>query len=303
LLWDSVQFVNNGWTSEEEEGNYSPHVVAITGWGQPGSDDTSDDSERRKRWKAWCAVHRPRVPEYPDQLPLLILEFEVENDDVNPLYPPEPGSLPPGSPTDGYTESGAATAGVLPNRHTQSLRTDGGMTVRPAGSAGILPEIHGLDGDQEWRPSPQDLLESTTSRSKPLTALRRLRKLKAPHSARSTVDSGGSPSTVRRKERVRRDDFSGNVGMMDVFALMSQVNDQFGNAPDLETFLNVVVGVVKELTRFHRVLVYQFDEVWNRFVVAELVDWSKTCGLFRGLHFPASDISPQVGVPNRMLII
>lgn len=89
--------------------------------------------------------------------------------------------------------------------------------------------------------------------------------------------------------------------MMDVFALMSQVNEQFGNAPDLATFLNVVVGVVKELTRFHRVLVYQFDEDWNRSVVAELVDWSKTRGLFRGLHFPASDISPQAGVPNRTL--
>ena len=90
--------------------------------------------------------------------------------------------------------------------------------------------------------------------------------------------------------------------MMDVFALMSQVNEQFGNAPDLATFLNVVVGVVKELTRFHRVLVYQFDEDWNRSVVAELVDWSKTRGLFRGLHFPASDISPQAGVPNRTLL-
>ena len=90
--------------------------------------------------------------------------------------------------------------------------------------------------------------------------------------------------------------------MMDVFALMSQVNEQFGNAQGLETFLNIVVGVVKELTRFHRVLVYQFDEVWNRCVVAELVDRSKTCGLFRGLHFPASDISPQASAPNRMLV-
>ena len=90
--------------------------------------------------------------------------------------------------------------------------------------------------------------------------------------------------------------------MMDVFALMSQVNEQFGNAPDLTTLLNVVVGIVKELTRFHRVLVYQFDEAWNRSVVAELVDRSKTCGLFRGLHFPASDISPQAGVSDPMLV-
>lgn len=302
MLWDSVQFVNNSWRPEEEEGDYSPHVVAITGWGQPGSDDASDDSELRKRWRAWCAIHRQRVPEYPNQLPLLILEFELENDDVNPLYPPEPESSLFRSPADGYTESGATTTGILLDSRTQSLRVDDNTTVRSIESAGFLPDIHGLDGEHEWRPSPQDVLESTTSRSKPLTALQRLRKLKTPHSARSTVDSDGSPSPVRRKERVRRDDFSGGVGMMDVFALMSQVNEQFGNASDLGTFLNIVVGVVKELTRFHRVLVYQFDEVWNRSVVAELVDRSKTCGLFRGLHFPASDISPQASVPIRILI-
>jgi len=298
LLWDSVQFVNNSWPSEEE-GDYSPHIVAITGWGQPGSDDTSDDSERRKRWKAWCAIHRPRVPEHPDQLPLLILEFELENDDVNPLCPPEPENSPLGSPAGGHTEPRAKTTGVLLD---QSSRVDGDATARPAGSASILPDIHGLDGDHEWRPSPQDVLESTTSRSKPLTALQRLRKLKTSHSARGTIDNDGSPSPVRRKERVRRNYSSGSVGMMDVFALMSQVNEQFGNAPDLTTLLNVVVGIVKELTRFHRVLVYQFDEAWNRSVVAELVDRSKTCGLFRGLHFPASDISPQAGVSDPMLV-
>ena len=89
---------------------------------------------------------------------------------------------------------------------------------------------------------------------------------------------------------------------MDAFAVMSEINEQFGNAPDLETFLNVVVGVVKELTQFHRVLVYQFDEVWNGFVVAELVDWNKTHDLYKGLHFPASDIPPQAGALNRIPI-
>lgn len=179
------------------------------------------------------------------------------------------------------------------------------MTVQSAGSADTLPEIHGLDGDHEWRPSPQDVLESTTSRSKPLKALQRLRKFELPHSpacGRGTADSDGSPGPFRRKGRARRNDFAGSVGMMDVFAVMSQINEQFGNAPDLQSFLNVVVGVVKELTQFHRVLVYQFDEAWNGFVVAELVDWSKTHDLFKGLHFPASDIPPQAGAPNRMLV-
>lgn len=81
---------------------------------------------------------------------------------------------------------------------------------------------------------------------------------------------------------------------MDVFSVMAQVNEQFGQANDLDTFLNVVVGVFKDLTQFHRVLVYQFDELWNGKAVAELVDWNKTHDLYKGLHFPASDIPAQV---------
>ena len=59
---------------------------------------------------------------------------------------------------------------------------------------------------------------------------------------------------------------------MDIFAVLAQVNDQLSAAPDLESFLKVVVDVIKDLTQFHRVLVYQFDEQWNGPVVAELVD-------------------------------
>jgi hypothetical protein len=237
------------------------------------------------------------VPEHPGKFPLLILEFELEKDYINPLYPPEAESSLLGSPANCSAGSGATATGISLDSRTQPFRS--------TESADILPEVHGLDDDHEWRPSPQDVLESTTNRSKPLKALQRLRKLEALHSSmsdRSTADSDGNPSPVRRGRRVRRDDSAGGIGMMDVFAVMSQVNEQFGNAPDLETFLNVVVGVVKELTQFHRVLVYQFDEAWNGFVAAELVDWSKTHDLFKGLHFPASDIPPQAGIPNRLLV-
>ena len=81
--------------------------------------------------------------------------------------------------------------------------------------------------------------------------------------------------------------------MMDVFAVMAQINEQFGTANDLGSFMKIVVGVLKDLTQFHRVLVYQFDESWNGKVVAELVDWNKTHDLYKGLHFPATDIPAQ----------
>jgi light-regulated signal transduction histidine kinase (bacteriophytochrome) len=82
--------------------------------------------------------------------------------------------------------------------------------------------------------------------------------------------------------------------MNDVFTIMGEMNEQLSATDNLETFLNVVVGVIKDLTQFHHVMVYQFDEAWNGEVVAELVDRKHTRNMFRGLHFPASDIPAQV---------
>ncbi|KAK0220269.1 GAF domain-like protein [Armillaria fumosa] len=87
---------------------------------------------------------------------------------------------------------------------------------------------------------------------------------------------------------------------------MAQINEQLGNPPDLETFLRVVVGIIKDLTQFHRVLVYQFDERWNGQVVAELVDWEMTHDLYKGLHFPAGDIpapARQLYMTNKVRIL
>lgn len=80
---------------------------------------------------------------------------------------------------------------------------------------------------------------------------------------------------------------------MQVFDIMSQVQDQLASAPNLDRFLKILVGVVKELTGFHRVMVYQFDASFNGKVVTELVDPSHTMDLYKGLHFPASDIPKQ----------
>jgi light-regulated signal transduction histidine kinase (bacteriophytochrome)/CheY-like chemotaxis protein len=74
---------------------------------------------------------------------------------------------------------------------------------------------------------------------------------------------------------------------------MSQVQEQLAAAPNLEKFLKILVGVVKELTGFHRVMIYQFDHQWNGRVVTELVDPKTTKDLYKGLHFPASDIPKQ----------
>jgi light-regulated signal transduction histidine kinase (bacteriophytochrome) len=49
----------------------------------------------------------------------------------------------------------------------------------------------------------------------------------------------------------------------------------------MERFLKVLIGILKELTEFHRVMIYKFDEAWNGQVVTELVDQRATTDLYR----------------------
>jgi light-regulated signal transduction histidine kinase (bacteriophytochrome) len=113
------------------------------------------------------------------------------------------------------------------------------------------------------RPTPEELAESTERASRPLRVLRSARKKR------------------------------GEAAAMEVFNIMSQVQEQLASASNLQSFLQVLIGVIKELTGFHRVMIYQFDHAWNGRVVAELVDQRATKDLYKGLNFPASDIPKQ----------
>ncbi|KXJ85119.1 putative cyanobacterial phytochrome B [Microdochium bolleyi] len=97
------------------------------------------------------------------------------------------------------------------------------------------------------------------------------------------------PLRVLGSARKRR----GEAGAMQVVDIMSQVQEQLAAAPNLEKFLKTLVGIVTELTGFHRVMIYQFDAAFNGKVVTELVDPAHTRDLYYGLHFPASDIPKQ----------
>ena len=93
-------------------------------------------------------------------------------------------------------------------------------------------------------PTDEELAESTVASSRPLRVLRTARKRK------------------------------GEAAAMEVFNVMSQVQEQLAAAPNLNVFLKILVGVVKELVGFHRVMIYQFDSSFNGRVVTELVDVS-----------------------------
>ncbi|KZT60695.1 hypothetical protein CALCODRAFT_480578 [Calocera cornea HHB12733] len=382
ILWDNVQYLYelDSDIDATSSGQDSPQVFLLSGWGQPGSAfpevadlQANPDPHQRREWTCWCAAHRPPISKAPSASgrtssdtsttlgqSLLILEFELERDVFNPLYPPfQPadvhmsGDSSPSAPGSS-ARSGAGSASTTVSRSSagsgrsrgsgggssggesggsaasaQSSQTEMGDAHResivdpthsPAGEeAGAVPAPStGLttgaeDMPEQYRPSPEDVLESTTNRAKPLKALERMRRVNRQVIARtsggaapfSTVGAGAlesgsmAESVVSRSRRSMgpattvHQAHSAGVSTMDVFALLSQVDDQWGRAADLESFLKIVVGIIKDLTQFHRVLIYQFDENWNGQVVAELVDWNQTHDLYKGLHFPAADIPAQ----------
>lgn len=133
--------------------------------------------------------------------------------------------------------------------------------------------------------SEQQLLESTTSISKSLRVLRHARK------------RGGQAAALEvfgLMSQIQGDIIKPHYPLfMNLFANDILSKEQLESTTDLETFLKVAVGILKELTGFHRVMVYQFDENWNGRVVTELVDTRATKDLYKGLNFPASDIPKQ----------
>lgn len=202
--------------SDEQTDNLLDHIDFIR---DDNADPTTNGPEvftlairspNRRTHKMWCAMH---INE--NNRDLIICEFELEDDQINPLVPVDEAASEP------------------PEDTLQS------------------------------NPTPEEYAESTVNSSKPLRVLRGARKRK------------------------------GEAAAMEVFNIMSQVQEQLANAPNIEAFLKVLVGVVKELTGFHRVMIYQFDQAWNGRVVTELVDPRATKDLYKGLNFPASDIPQQ----------
>jgi light-regulated signal transduction histidine kinase (bacteriophytochrome) len=158
----------------------------------------------------WCAAHVSQ-----SQKDMIICEFEMEDDEVNPL-----------------NVAGLSTPAVP------------------------IDTLKGM-------PTAEQFAASTINISQPLRVLRHARR--------------------------RR----GEAAAMDVFSMLTQIQEQLGRTTDLDQLLNVATGLVKELTGFHRVLIYQFDSSWNGLVVAELADPKASIDLYKGLHFPASDIPAQ----------
>jgi hypothetical protein len=308
ILWDNIQYLQDPDPEQED----SPHVFTLMGWGESGSAVPGEPSDNgRRTWTCWCAMHRPQsIPgdlEGRGASRTIILEFELERDTHNPLYPissdppSDTGSLASNSGKGSSTGESDFTL-VSQDDPTPAVSLDASELAEtcwsqpsPVLNVPTVPSsLAGLEGEQEWVPSAEDILESTTSRSKPIPALERLRRMSRGITAPPTAGVRARRASARGSTGGGGGSGSGGVGIMDIFAVMAQINEQLGAAPDLDSFLKTVTGVIKDLSQFHKVLIYRFDEAWNGQVVAELVDWKHSHDLFKGLHFPASDIPAQV---------
>ncbi|KAF8195506.1 hypothetical protein BJ912DRAFT_1021221 [Pholiota molesta] len=287
VLWENIEFLTEP-EQHLEEDQFSPDVFLLSGYGAPGSalPNESNSIDGKKIWTCWCAIHRSQAVDDDTATPgLIIMEFELERDILNPLYPPvtlnqAPSTIPSLMPGQ---DSSTSNITVPQTENHRNMNSPAG-TVSSEGSGQSTAGKHpSASKSTHSLASP-----STDKNSRAVTPLFALRRM-----TRAYDKSNDQPTPSNRRYRRYAPRGNSSVGMMDVLAVMAQINEQLGAASDLETYLKVVVGVIKDLTLFHRVMVYQFDEMWNGQVVAELVDWNQSHDLFLGLHFPAGDIPAQ----------
>lgn len=112
----------------------------------------------------------------------------------------------------------------------------------------------------------------------------------APEIRLMSITSGSEPLRVLEIARRREQKI---MSSMDMFNAMTQAQQQLASSTSVQSVMDRVVGLISELSGFHRVMFYRFDSEMNGCVEAELVDPHASSDIFRGLHFPASDIPQQ----------
>lgn len=114
-----------------------------------------------------------------------------------------------------------------------------------------LPKVPVHSVDMEVLPEERE--RSTTAKSLPIRAL----------------------ELTRQKKQ-------NEVSSMEVLRIMNQAQQQIVSAKSVQQVLDIVVGIVADLSGFHRVMLYRFDSQMNGAVEAEIINPQASDDLFRG---------------------
>jgi light-regulated signal transduction histidine kinase (bacteriophytochrome) len=94
-----------------------------------------------------------------------------------------------------------------------------------------------------------------------------------------SITSSSKPLAVLGIAQQREDE---PATSLDIFNAMVQAQTQIAACTSVQRILEVVVGIISELTCFHRVMFYRFDSEMNGCIDAELVNPHASTDVFRG---------------------
>lgn len=112
--------------------------------------------------------------------------------------------------------------------------------------------------------TPEELKRSTTNKSKPLAVI-----------------------DIARQRKNKE------LSSLDLFNAQSQAQHQIAGCATVQSVMDVVVGLISQLTGLHRVMFYRFDGQKNGRVDAELLNPNASTDVWLGLNYPATDIPRQ----------
>lgn len=220
VLLDNLQCLTESNDPLATSEDHDVHIFMLSGYGQVGYGSDAIDFDvdlHRRTWTAWAAVHRS-VSADNQEPGLIIIEIEIENDLLHPLHPvtglretwplldvpadPQRTSSSYSSSTE--TRNDLETAGYVPTPITT-----------PSTRGFASGKLFTSQDEGEWLPNTTAILESTTSASKPIPALERMRRV----AASSMLGNNNQTNKGHRQPHRGTGSQSGQFGMMDIFSV------------------------------------------------------------------------------------
>ena len=70
--------------------------------------------------------------------------------------------------------------------------------------------------------------------------------------------------------------------LLQLLKVISQIQHQLSSQTDIQGLADMIVGLMRDLTGYHRCMVYRFDEGYNGEVLAELLDPRASTDIYKG---------------------